>query len=62
MAQFKHKDRYYSADGVTAVKQINERDVEVRYGDRKPALLLTDTTSSQVLASIEVAKADADSA
>lgn len=59
---FQHKGSNYKADGVTAVVQKDEITVEVRYGDGSSPLLLRNTSTSQVLAAIEQAKADADSA
>lgn len=60
---FRLQDRYYPADGVVAVVQINERDVEVRYASRSQgALLLTDTTVEKVTAAIDIAKSTTDSA
>lgn len=59
---FHHHGSNYKADGVGAVVQRDEITVEVRYNDGSSPLVLHNTTSSEVLAAIERAKADADSA
>lgn len=59
---FQIKGSNYKADGVVAVVQRDEITVEVRYGDGSSPLILRNTTSSQVLAAIDAAKARADSA
>lgn len=48
----------FSPHNVTAVKQLTPTTVQVRYGDGKAPVVLTNTTSSEVLARIEEAKAD----
>jgi hypothetical protein len=47
----------FKMDNVVAVKVLNKDDVEVRYGDGTPPVVLKDTTTSAVMRKITDHKA-----
>jgi hypothetical protein len=53
---FRINNRSFFADGVIAIVQINEKDVEVRYASKGGAVLITDTTVEKVTAAIDAVK------
>jgi hypothetical protein len=52
-----HPLKLENPHNVSAIKPINETDVEVRYSDRKPSVILKNTTVSDVMSQITKAKA-----
>ncbi len=51
-----HPLKLENVHNIIAIKPINETDVEVRYGDGKRPVILTNTTTSAVARQIEAAK------
>jgi hypothetical protein len=45
-----------NAHNIVAVKPLNETDVEVRYGDGSPPLVIKNTTTSTVMKAVSKAK------
>lgn len=51
--RFHMRGRAYQAEAILAVVPVNETDVQIRYGDGAEDVVITNTTTSAILAAID---------
>lgn len=56
MASFEYNGEEYSADGIAAVVNAGVNEVQVRYSDGRPPVILRGTSAGHIIGKVSAAK------